>query len=368
MPGIAAVLLAEDVQGLNDTGAVRHDEILLADREVFYHGQIVALVIGETQELCRAAAAQVVVEYEPLPAIFTIEEAIAAESFHTEPHFIRRGDVRAALTNSPMTFAGEFSFGGQDHFYLETNAAWAEPGEDGSVFVSSSTQHPSEVQHIVAHVLAVPMHRVVVECPRMGGGFGGKESQAAILAALAALAATRSGRKVRVRFDRDQDMTITGKRHPFLGKFEVGFDRDGMLLAAKIALFSNGGWSLDLSGAVTDRGVFHCDNSYFIPHVEFSGQVTKTNLASNTAFRGFGGPQGMLVIEEIMDRIARATGLAPEVVRRRNLYRGTGETNTTPYGQEIEDNRLQRIWQELMASSDFAARRVELQQWEREPA
>ena len=363
MPGISAVLLAEDVPGLNDVGAVRHDEILLADKEAFYHGQIIALVVGKTQEACRAAAAKVVVEYEPLPPIFTIEEAIAADSFHSDPNFIRRGDVMTALTNAPQTFEGEFSFGGQDHFYLETNAAWAERGEDGSVFISSSTQHPSEVQHIVAHVLALPMHSVVVECPRMGGGFGGKETQAATLASLAALAATKTGRKVRVRFDRDQDMMITGKRHPFLGKFQVGFDDDGLLLAAKIALFSNGGWSLDLSRAVTDRAVFHLDNAYYIPHLEFSGRVAKTNLASNTAFRGFGGPQGMLVIEEIMDRIARATGLAPEVVRQRNLYRDRGETNTTPYGQEIEDTRLQRIWQELTESSEFAARREELRHW-----
>ncbi|HEV2804246.1 MAG TPA: xanthine dehydrogenase molybdopterin binding subunit [Chthoniobacterales bacterium] len=366
MPGISAVLLAEDVPGLNDVGAVRHDEVLLADKEVLYHGHIVALVVGETEELCRAAAAQVVVEYEPLPAIFTIEEAIDAGSFHTEPHFIRRGEVAGALASAPQTLEGELSFGGQDHFYLETNAAWAETGEDGTVFISSSTQHPSEVQHIVAHLLDLPMHSVVVECPRMGGGFGGKETQAAMLAALAALASTKTRRKVRVRFSRDQDMMITGKRHPFLGKFRAGFDETGSLLAAKIDLFSNGGWSLDLSRAITDRALFHLDNAYYIPNVEFSGRVAKTNLASNTAFRGFGGPQGMLVIEEIIDRVARATGLAPEVVRERNLYRGAGETNTTHYGQEIEDNRIQRIWSELVGSSNFAARRAQLRQWNSE--
>ena len=362
-PGVQVVLLAEDIPGLNDVGAVRHDEILLADAEAFYHGQIVALVVGETAEICRAAAAKVVVEYEPLPPIFTIEEAIEANSFHTEPNYIRRGDVAAGLADAPMTIDGEFSFGGQDHFYLETNACWAEAGEDGSVFISSSTQHPSEVQHIVAHVLKLPMHSVVVECPRMGGGFGGKETQAAGPAALAALAARETGRKVRVRYNRDQDMMITGKRHPFLGRFRVGFDDDGLLRAAKVELYSNGGWSLDLSRAVTDRAVFHLDNAYYIPHVEFSGAVAKTNLASNTAFRGFGGPQGMIVMEEILDRVARATGLAPEVVRQRNLYRDTGETNTTHYGQEIEDNRIQRVWRELMDSSDFATRREELRAW-----
>ena len=363
MPGIAAVLLAEDVPGLNDVGAVRHDEILLADQEAFYHGQIIALVVGETQDICRAAAAQVIVDYEPLPPIFTIEEAIAAKSFHTEPNHIRRGDVEAALRDAPLTLESEISFGGQDHFYLETNAAWAERGEDGTIFISSSTQHPSEVQHIVAHVLAQSMHSVVVECPRMGGGFGGKETQAATIAALAALAATKTGRKVRVRLNRDQDMMITGKRHPFLGKFRVGFDSNGLLQAAQVDLFANGGWSLDLSRAISDRAVFHLDNSYYIPHVAFSGAVAKTNLASNTAFRGFGGPQGMFVIEEILDRVARRTGIAPEKVRERNLYRGTGETNTTPYGQEIEDNRIERVWRELTRSSGFDTRRAALRKW-----
>ena len=363
MPGIAAVLLAEDIPGLNDVGAVRHDEILLADKEVSYHGHIVALVVGETQEACRAAAEKVVVEYEVLPPIFTIQEAIDQKSFHTEANHIERGDFARAYADSPNTLEGDFAIGGQDHFYLETNAAWAERGEDGTIFISSSTQHPSEVQHVVAHLLNLRMHSVVVQCPRMGGGFGGKETQAAILAALAALAATKTGRKVRVRFNRDQDMMITGKRHPFLAKFRVGYDQEGFLQAAKIDIYSNGGWTLDLSRAVTDRAVFHLDNGYYIPNVEFHGFVTKTNLASNTAFRGFGGPQGMLVIEEIIDRIARQLGLSPEVIRAKNLYRGTGETNTTHYGQEIEDNRLQRIWHELVSQSDFQARREQLQKW-----
>ena len=363
MPGIAAVLLAEDVPGLNDVGAVRHDEILLADREVFFHGQIIALVVGESQEACRAAAEKIVVEYEPLPPILKIANAIAQNSFHNEPGFIRRGDVDPALKNSAQIIEGEFSLEGQEHFYLEMNAAYAEPGEDGSVFVMSSTQHPTEVQHCVAHVLGVQANKVVVQCPRMGGGFGGKETQAATFAALAAVAAAKTHRPVRVRVNRDLDMMLTGKRHPFLAKFKVGFNNEGELLAAKVELFSNGGWSLDLSQPVTDRAVFHLDNSYYIPHVEFSGRIAKTNLASNTAFRGFGGPQGMLVIEEILDRIARRLCLPPEVVRERNLYRGRGETNTTHYGQEIEDNRIQRVWQELKASSDFEKRRTEIATW-----
>jgi len=363
MPGVKAVLMAEDIPGINDVGAVRHDEILLADKEVFYHGQIIALVVGDSQEACRNAAAKVVVEYEPLPPILKIGDAIAQNSFHTEPNFIRRGDVRAALSLSLHVLEGDFEMAGQEHFYLEMQAAWAEPGEDGSVFVMSSTQHPSEVQHIVAHLLAVPVNHVVVQGQRMGGGFGGKETQAATFAALAALAAARTQRAVRVRVNRDLDMMITGKRHPFFAKFKVGYNDMGDLLAAKIELISNGGWSLDLSMPVTDRAVFHLDNSYYIPAVEFSGHVAKTNLASNTAFRGFGGPQGMLVIEEIIDRIARRLGKSPEEIRERNLYRGSGETNTTHYGQEIEDNRLQTVWHELKTSSAFETRRAEITNW-----
>jgi xanthine dehydrogenase molybdopterin binding subunit len=363
MPGVAAVLLAEDVPGLNDVGAVRHDEVLLADKEVFYHSQIIALVVGETQEACRNAAARIVVEYEPLLPILKIEDAITQNSAHYEPNFIRRGDALGALKSSPQILEGEFSFGGQEHFYLEMQAAYAEPGEDGSMFVMSSTQHPSEVQHIVAHVLHVPVNHVVVQSPRMGGGFGGKETQAATFAALAALAAAKTRQAVRVRVNRDLDMMITGKRHPFLARFKVGYDADGRLLAVKAELFSNGGWSLDLSMPVTDRALFHLDNAYYIPHVEFRGQAMKTNVASNTAFRGFGGPQGMMVIEEIIDRIARRLGKSPEAIRELNLYRGKGETNTTHYGQEIEDNRIQRVWQELKQSSEFEKRRAEIAQW-----
>ena len=363
MPGIRAVLLAEDIPGRNDVGVVKRDEVLLANREVLFHGHPVALVVGESLAACRAAAEKVVVEYAPLPPVLTLEQAISRRSFHNEPNFIRRGDADTALSSAPMRLAGEFEIGGQEHFYLETQAAWAEPGEDGTMKVVSSTQHPSEIQSVVAHVLDLPVNKVVVECPRMGGGFGGKETQAATPAAFAALAALRTGRRVRVRFNRDQDMMITGHRHPFLARFEAGFDEQGMLLAVKAQLYSNGGWSLDLSQAVTDRALFHLDNSYYIPNVEFRGQVARTNLSSNTAFRGFGGPQGMLVIEEIIDRIARRLGLPPEVVRERNLYRGSGESNTTHYGQEIGDNRLPAIWDELKQRSQLTKRREEIAAW-----
>jgi xanthine dehydrogenase molybdopterin binding subunit len=363
MPGVIAVLLAEDIPGMNDVGAVRHDEVLLAKDEVLFHGQPIALVVGESPAVCRAAAARTDLRVEPQPPILTLRDAIAAKSFHTEPAFIRRGDAAEALVRAPLSLRGEFECGGQEHFYLETQAGWAKPGEDGTMFVASSTQHPSEVQHVVARVLGVPGNKVVVQSLRMGGGFGGKETQAAMPAALAALAAWKTGRAVRVRWNRDQDMMLTGKRHPFYARFEVGFDAEGRLLAARVELFSNGGWSLDLSQAVTDRAMFHLDNAYYIPAVEFSGRVCRTHLASNTAFRGFGGPQGMLVMEEILDRVARRTGVSPETVRERNLYRGTGETNTTPYGQEIADERIQRVWHELKAGSEFAVRRAQLRAW-----
>ena len=363
MPGIRAVLLAEDVPGENNVGGVKHDEILLADKEVSFHGQIVALVVGESLGACRAAAEKVVVEYEPLLPILALEQALVARSFHNAPNFIRRGKVGAALADSPMTLTGVFELQGQEHFYLETQAAWAKPGEDGAIFVSSATQHTSEVQSVVSHLLCVPSNKVVVQSLRMGGGFGGKETQAATPAALAALAAHYTGQSVRVRWNRDQDMMLTGHRHPFLARFKVGFDAEGRLLAARVHLYSNGGWAMDLSQAVTDRALFHLDNAYYIPAVEFRGQVARTNLSSNTAFRGFGGPQGMVVIEEVLDRIARRVGLPPEVVRERNLYHGKGQTNTTPYGLEIRDNRVQSIWHQLKQSSDFARRRETLAQW-----
>ena len=303
-----AVLLAEDVPGLNDVGAVRHDEVLLADTKAFYHGQLVALVVGATPEICRAAAEKVVVEYEPLPPIFTIEEAIAANSFHTEPNFIRRGDVVAALRAAPLTFRGRIRVRRAGSFLSRNARGWAEVGEDGTVFVSSSTQHPSEVQHIVAHVLKLPMHSVVVESPRMGGGFGGKETQA------------QPGRARGARGDR-RPAARCGCAQPRSGHDAHRQAASVSRALSRSALMTNGTAARRESGSlfptaagrsisrvpVTDRALFHLDNAYYIPNVEFSGRVAKTNLTSNTAFRGFGGPQGMLVIEEILDRIARAT-------------------------------------------------------------
>jgi xanthine dehydrogenase molybdopterin binding subunit len=363
MPGVVRILTAKDIPGTNDVGAIRHDETLLADREVLFHGHMVAVVIGESIEACRRAAAAVEVEIEALPAIVGIKAAIEHQSFHTNAHVIRRGDAAAALAASPHRLAGEIEIGGQEHFYLESQAAWAEAGDDGDVRVVSSTQHPSEVQAIVSHVLDLPRHRVVIEAPRMGGGFGGKETQGSSWAALTALASWLTRRPARVQLDRDLDMQLTGKRHPFFARYEAGFDDAGHLLAVRVELVSDGGWALDLSESICDRALFHLDNAYYLPAVDFSGRVAKTNTVSHTAFRGFGGPQGMVVIEEILDRVARARALPPETVRERNLYGTEGARSTTHYGQLIEGNRAERVWSELSASVDLPARRAEIERF-----
>ena len=360
MSGVARVLFAEDVPGANDVGAVRADEPLFAKDEVWFHGQVVALVVGDSIDACRAAAAAVEVDYEPLPAILTLEDAIEQKSFHTEESHIRRGDPSSALEASPRRIAGTIHSGAQEHFYLETHAAWAERGDEGDVFVSSSTQHPSEVQAVVAHVLDLPKNRVVVQSPRMGGGFGGKETQGNAVAALVALSAWVTGKPTRLMFDRDVDMIVTGKRHPFRIDFDAGFDDEGRLLALYAELVSDGGWAVDLSEAINDRALFHADNAYYVPAMHVVGRVAKTNHCSHTAFRGFGGPQGMLLIEEVLDRIARTLGRPPEEVRRKNLYRGDGETRTTHYGELIEDCRIERIWDELTKDAELAARRREV--------
>lgn len=363
LPGVVAVLMAEDVPGHNNVGVARADEPLFATDEVLFHSQLVALVVGESVAACRAAAALVEVDYEPLPAIVRLEDAIAQGSFHNEPRVMRRGDSASALAASAHRLSGEFAFGGQEHFYLETQAAWAECGDDGDVQICSSTQHPSEIQAIVCEVLHLPRHKVVVQAPRMGGGFGGKETQGNTPAALVALAALKTGRPVRLQWDRDLDMALTGKRHPFHARYEVGFDAEGRVRALEADLVSNGGWALDLSQPVLDRALFHLDNAYYLPAVKVTGRIAKTHVASNTAFRGFGGPQGMLVIEEVMDRIARTLGLPPEVVRERNFYHGKGETSTTHYGEDIGDNRLPKIWQRVQEQAQFAQRRTEIDAW-----
>ncbi|MEO7935200.1 MAG: xanthine dehydrogenase molybdopterin binding subunit [Dokdonella sp.] len=362
MPGVHAVLTAADIPGENDTGPIVHDEPLIPADRVQFHGQAVAWVVADSEALAMVAASAVEVDYEPLPRCLSIVDAIARASFHCPPAKVERGDADAGMSNAAYRLRGELEVGGQDHFYLETQASWAQIDSEGLVQVTSSTQHPTETQVIVARVLGLPSNRVVCRSLRMGGGFGGKETQANPYAAIAALAAQVTRRPVRIKLSRGIDMQMTGKRHPFFARYEVGFNDQGMLHAMKIALFADGGWSVDLSPPVLMRAMVHIDNAYFCPNVEIEGLIAKTNLPSNTAFRGFGGPQGMLVGEEIIDRIARHLGLPPELVRERNFYR-EGESpprNVTPYGQTIRDNSIPELWQQLKSSSTFDARRLEV--------
>ncbi len=363
--GVHAVLTAADVPGENDTGPIIHDEPLIPRDTVQFFGQAVAWVVADDERIAELAARQVEVRYEALPACLTIAQAIAERRFHLPPARVASGDAAAALARAPHRVAGEVDCGGQDHFYLETQASWVEIDGDGTVHVTSSTQHPTETQIIVARVLGIPANRVVCRCLRMGGGFGGKETQANPYAAIAALAAWKSKRPVRIKLRRGLDMQLTGKRHPFHARYEVGFDDDGNLLALVVQLYADGGWSVDLSPPVLMRAMVHVDNAYFIRDVEITGLICRTNLASNTAFRGFGGPQGMLVGEDIVDRVARHLGLAPHVVRERNFYRAgeTPDRNTTHYGQPVVDNHLPELWRQLVTNSAHDARRREIARW-----
>jgi xanthine dehydrogenase large subunit len=360
-PGVLAVLDARDVPGVNDVGPVVHDEELFASEEVHFVGQSLALVLAQTPAQARRAAALVEFEYEPLPAILTVQEAVAQGSFLGEPHLIERGDPAQALQGAPLRLKGELHSPAQDHFYLETHISLALPVEGGAVHLYCSTQHPSEVQAIVARVLGVGRHQVVVEVPRMGGAFGGKETQAAQFAAMAALGAAVTGRPVKVWLDRDQDMLTTGKRHPFWTRWEAGLDEEGRILALVVRTFSNGGFSTDLSVAILDRCLLHIDNCYFVPALRFEGRVARTNLPSNTAFRGFGGPQGMLIVEQVLCRAAERLGLDSAEIRRRNFY-GRPPRDLTPYGQPLppEQNRLQRLHDELLEGCAYHSRREEI--------
>jgi xanthine dehydrogenase molybdopterin binding subunit len=391
VPGVHAVLLARDVPGHNRIGAIVHDEPLLADDELYAVGQLVALIVGETVAVCRAAAQKLAIAVDEAPAILSIADAIAADSYLGTPHVMRRGDVEAALARAALRIEGEVASGGQDHFYLETQAALAIPGEDGAVELHSSTQHPTEVQGATAEILGCDRNRIVVQVPRMGGGFGGKESQATHFAALAALAAVRLRRPVKVWLSRELDMQMTGKRHPFWSRYRAGFDADGRITGFEAFTYADGGWSVDLSPAILDRALFHLANAYYIPELRFEGRAVRTNTASNTAFRGFGGPQGMLVIEDAMSRAAERLGLDPAELRRRNYYgaealqaseapRGPGAIEasapageldervgaslrgraSTPYYQTVEDCRLPRIHRELLQQADYVARRAEI--------
>ncbi|HKR40175.1 MAG TPA: xanthine dehydrogenase molybdopterin binding subunit [Paraburkholderia sp.] len=367
-PGVLAVLTAADIPGENDCGPVVHDDPVLASDVVQYLGQPVFAVIATSHELARRAAALAasddVVRYEPLEPVLSIEEARTRQHYVLPPLRLVRGAPDAALAAAPHRLAGTFAVGGQEQFYLEGQVAYALPQEQTGMLVYSSTQHPSEMQQVVAHLLGWPAHRVSCECRRMGGGFGGKESQSALFACVAALAAHKLQRPVKLRADRDDDFMITGKRHDALYTYEAGYDDAGRLLGARVEIALRAGYSADLSGAVATRAVCHFDNAYFLPDVEIVALCCKTNTQSNTAFRGFGGPQGALVMEVMLDEIARALGRDPLDVRRANYY-GIGERDVTPYGQRVEDNVLAPLTDELLASSRYHARRAAIAAYNR---
>ncbi len=360
-PGVVDVVTAEDIPGINDISPTgRHDEPVLTASKVEFHGQPIFCVIAETREQARRACRLAKVTYEELPFVTDVASLDPARDRLVTPGLtLKRGDAAGAVASAPRRITGRMRIGGQDHFYLEGQIALAVPGEDQDVTVYSSTQHPSEVQHMVAHVLGVPNHAVTVEIRRMGGGFGGKETQGNQFAALAAVAAKRHGRAVKIRPDRDDDMSATGKRHDFVVDYEVGFDDDGNILGVDYLYAARCGFSSDLSGPVTDRALFHCDNAYFWPAIRAQSAPFYTNTVSNTAFRGFGGPQGMVGAERIIEEVAFATGKDALEIRKLNFY-GTTDRNVTPYHQPVEDNIIHRIVAELEASADYAGRRREI--------
>lgn len=357
-PGVIGILTADDIPGENDVSpSHKHDEPIFAIGKVHFWGQPVFAVIAETRDQARRAAHLARIEYRDLPHAIDVRAAQAAGGkLVTEPLKLERGDIEGGLAASPRRIKGAVTIGGQDHFYLEGQIAMAVPGEDEDVLVYSSTQHPSEVQLMVAQVLAIRHHAVTVQVRRMGGGFGGKETQGNLFACVAALAAKKWNRACKIRPDRDDDMTATGKRHDFVVDYDVGYDDSGKILAVDAVYGARAGFSSDLSGPVTDRALFHADNAYWYPAVRVRSEPLYTNTVSNTAYRGFGGPQGMMAAERWVEDVAYALGKDPLEIRKANFY-GTDTDNVTPYHQTVEDNVIHRVVDELEASSDYQARR-----------
>ena len=362
LPGVVDVILAEHIPGENQCGPIVHDDPILAEGTVAYLGQPVFAVIAHTRDAARRAAARAkeFLDIEPLPAVLTVREAHAAQSYVVPPMHLTResapGACQRAIANAPHRLQGSFVQGGQEQFYLEGQISYAVPLEDGGMRVHCSTQHPSEMQQVVSHALGTAAHATLVECRRMGGGFGGKESQSALFACVAAVAARRLNRPVKLRPDRDDDMMITGRRHGFEFDYDIGHDEAGRILGAEVTMICNAGCSADLSPPVMTRAICHFDNAYWLPEVAIHGYCAKTNTQSNTAFRGFGGPQGALIIELILERIARKLQLDPLQVRRANFY-GQTTNNVTPYRQTVTDNVIQALTDELVETSAYAARR-----------
>ena len=367
--GVIAALTGDDVPGENDIGPVRHDEPMLAltngKGRVDYHGQPLFAVVAHTRREARIAARLAILEEEQEQPVLTIADAIAAGTTVDEPYRMARGDAPAAIAAAPHRIAGRVEIGGQEHFALEGQVALALPCEDGDVHIVSSNQHPSECQEVVARVLGLPNHAVTVEVRRIGGGFGGKETQANLAAAVAALAARVTGRPAKLRFDRDDEMIVSGKRHDFLIEYEAGFGDDGRLHGVRFVQHARCGWSLDLSRAICDRAMFHADNAYSIAALEVVSHRWRTNTCSNTAFRGFGGPQGMVGIERVMEHVAAILDRDPLTVRRANLYRASAPRTqrTTHYHMAVEDAVIEEIVDELAASSNYPARRKAIAQW-----
>ncbi len=389
-PGVVAVLVAPDLPFANDVSAAAHDEPLLADGCVHYVGQPVFLVVADSHLAARKAARLGAIGYDEQVPILSIDDAMAAGSrFEEGPRVYQKGDANAAIAAAPRVVAGIIETGAQEHFYLEGQAALALPQEGGDMVVHSSTQHPSEIQHKVAEAIGVPMHAVRVEIRRMGGGFGGKESQGNALAVACAVAARLTGRACKMRYDRDDDMVITGKRHDFRISYRAGFDDHGCILGVSFVQYARCGWALDLSLPVADRAMLHADNAYLLANARIESHRLRTNTVSNTAYRGFGGPQGMIGIERVLDHMAHDLGMDPAVVRQRNYYAagkavgdggglsaphaakprppeslsGKMNGNTTPYGMEVEDFELHGMTDALLQSSDYVARRTAVAAW-----
>jgi len=357
-PGVVAAFAAGDIPGHNNVAGPGKNEPLFAEERVEYLGQPLGIVVAHSLDAARAAAEHAVIDVEPTEAILDVATALARQSYVQAPSTVLRGDPDAAMKSAPHRITAEFSVGGQEHFYLEGQVAFALPGEDGDLVVHSSTQHPTEVQHVCAELLGYDFNRVTTVVRRLGGGFGGKESNASWIAGAAALAAAKTGRPVKLRLPRETDMLTTGKRHGFDYRYTVGFDDQGRVLALDAVLAADAGWSLDLTPGVVARAVTHVDNAYWLPHVRIVGYACRTNRQSNTAFRGFGGPQGVLVMEDAIDRIAHRLGRDANALRALNFYREGGDE--TPYGQTVDENHLPRCWAEARQMGEWDRRRAEV--------
>ena len=364
--GVVTVLTAQDITGKNDASPVMGDDPIFAEEIVHYHGQSLFAVVATTAKQARVAAKKAKVEIAAYPPILTIDEALEKDLLLAPPKVIETGDAPKALQSAPHVISGTMDIGGQEHFYLEGQGALAIPGEAGAMQIYASTQHPTEVQHKIAEALDLPFHQITVDVRRMGGAFGGKESQANLPAIIAALAAQKTARPVKLIYDRDEDMMVTGKRHDFKISYQIGFDDEGQLLALDVMQAARCGMSFDLSAAIAGRAMMHAENCYFIKDVRIKSKMCRTNTPSNTAFRGFGGPQGMVAMERIIDEVAHYLKRDPMVIRARNFYASKDTVTAgqmTPYGQPVTDSIIGPLTQDLMASSDYQARRDEIAQF-----